>query len=350
MFTTQTFEQIRQTILTEGRNLTGQTLPEDSDFAIRAAGTAAAVEGLYSHQHWIQRQLFIRTADEYGLAIHAERLSFPRLGGALATGQVLALGSSSGVVLPTGSRLSDGKGHFWQTTADVTLVSGQPISVAVEAESVGASWNKAASTALTWVSPVAGLRSLAEIVTLSGGADTEPLESWRSRLLDAQALGASQGRDEDYKLAARSVAGVFHVHVFPKRRGLGSTDVAITAYGSSGADVPSTALLADVQAALDAAAVAHEDVRAYAPDPVQLDVHAVLTGRNVDEAAVQQIIEEYLDGLEPAEPYRENVLSSRIIGQAGVTDVQLTPNANVTPIVDWMTLEWLRRGVVTVTS
>lgn len=348
MFTTPSFEQIRQIILTEGRNLTGLALPEDSDFAIRAAGTAAAVEGLYSHQQWIARQLFIRTADEYGLAIHAERLSLPRLGGVLATGQVLALGSSSGVTLPSGSRLSDGQGHFWQTLADATLLAGQSIVVAIEAESVGASWNKTARSTLTWVSPVAGLRSLAEIVILSGGADDEPLESWRSRLLDAQALGSSQGRDDDYKLAARGVAGVFHVYVFPKRRGLGSTDVAITAYGSSGADLPSTALLAEVQAALEVTAVAHEDVRAYAPDPVLLDVHAVLTGRNIDQAAVQQIIEDYLDGLAPAEPYRENVLSSKIIGQAGVTDVQLTPAANVNPQVDWTTLEWLRRGVVTV--
>lgn len=350
MFNTPNFEQIRQTILSEGRNLTGQILPEDSDFAIRAAGTAAAVEGLYAHQRWLQQQLFVRTADEYGLAIHAERLNLPRLGGVLATGQVLALGGSSGVVLPVGSRLGDGKGHFWQTTAAVTLVAGQSIVVAIEAESVGASCNKAPATALTWVSPVTGLRSLAEVVTLSGGADGEPLESWRSRLLDAQALGRGQGRGDDYALAARGVAGVFHVYVFAKRRGLGSTDVAITAYGATGADLPSPALLADVQAALEAVAVAHEDVRAYAPDAVLLDVDAVLTGRNVDEAAVQQIIAAYLDGLEPAEPYRENVLSARIIGQAGVTDVRLTPNSNVLPRVDWMRLQWLRRGTITVTS
>lgn len=343
-----TFEQIRQTILTEGRNLTGQALLDDSDFAIRAAGTAAVVEGLYSHQQWIERQLFIRTADEVGLAIHAERLVMPRLGGALATGQVLALGSSSGVVLPTGSRLSDGKGHYWQTIAPLTLVADQALSVAIEAETLGASHNALAASTLTWVSPVAGLRSLATIVTLSGGADTEPLESWRSRLLDAQSLGQSQGRDDDYKLAARSVPAVLHVYVYRQRRGLGSTDVAITAYGANGADLPSPAVLADVQAALELTAVAHEDVRAYAPDPVLLDVHAVLTGRNIDQAAIQSIIEDYLDGLEPAEPYRESVLTGRIIGHAGVTDVQLTPNTNIYPLVDWTTLEWLRRGAVTV--
>jgi hypothetical protein len=137
-------------------------------------------------------------------------------------------------------------------------------------------------------------------------------------------------------------------YVYRQRRGLGSTDVAITAYGANGADLPSTALLAEVQAALEVTAVAHEDVRAYAPDAVPLDVHATLTGRNIDQAAIQSIIEDYLDGLEPAEPYRESVLTGRIIGHAGVTDVQLTPNTNIYPLVDWTTLEWLRRGAVTV--
>jgi len=349
MFPRLTFEQVRQVILTEQRNLTGLTLPEDSDAAIRAAGTAAAVEGLYAHQAGIERQLFVATADEYGLHLHAERLSLPRLGGALATGQVIALGSSTAVVLPLGAKLTDGKGRFWVTTQEATLIAGQPIVVSVAADTVGASYNKKAGSSLTWVSPVAGLQSIAEIVVLSGGSDDEPLESWRSRLLAKQQLGSSQGRDDDYIQAARSVAGVFHAYVFRRRRGLGSTDVAVTVYGSSGADVPSPTVLSQVQAALEDAAVAHEDVRAYSPDPVELDVSAVVTGRSLDALAIQQTIESYLDGLEPAQPYRESVLSSLILALTGVTDVQLTPNNNLNPQVDWMRLEWFRRGTVTVT-
>jgi hypothetical protein len=60
----KTFAQIRNLITQEIRNLTGLTISDDSDAGIRADGTASIVEGLYHHQVYIQKQLFISTADE----------------------------------------------------------------------------------------------------------------------------------------------------------------------------------------------------------------------------------------------------------------------------------------------
>ena len=350
MYDVPGFVQIEQSILTELSNQTGLTFPPDSDAAIRAAGTAAAVEGLYAHQQWLGRQLFVATADEVMLALHAQALGVARLPSTRATGSVTTTGMTSGVTVLAGSLLTDGRGHYWQTTTAAQLQAGQITSVAIQADTEGASWNLPAGATLTWVSPASGQNSVATVVSLSGGADLETVEAWRSRLLAAKSLGRSQGRDADLILAARSVAGVRSAYVFRERRGLGSVDVCITAEGMAGADLPSPALLATVTAAVQAVEPTTADVRAYAPEVVLLDVLATVSGYGVVLGDVEQVVRDYLGGLSPGDAYRESVLTGLILALPAVVDVRLTPSANVYPQVDWMRLEWLRAGTVQAVS
>jgi len=343
------FDTIRGIVLAQCRNDTGLALPDDSDAAIRADGTAAVAEGLYDHQLWIARQLFVRTADEQGLVLHAQRLNLPRLGGSLATGQITTIGTTAGIDLPLGSQLTDGNGYYWMTTADATLIAGQSVTVPVQAQAVGASWNKLAASILTWTSPVSGQQPSSTVVELSGGSDGELLESWRSRLLAAEQLGVSQGRDADFAQAAKGVAGVLGAYVYDKRRGVGSVDVAVTAQGANGGDLPSPALLAQVQAAIQAVAVANEDVRAYAPNATPLDVTCVVYGTNVNLSTVQQIISDYLAALIPAQNYVELELGSQILAQPGVTNATLTPSVDQVATVSPFVLTWFRPGNITVT-
>ncbi|MDR8295525.1 hypothetical protein FPK78_23525, partial [Acinetobacter baumannii] len=85
---------------------------DDSDAAIRADGTASVVEGLYHHQIYIQKQMFVATADEPFLYLHAVRLECPRNGGSKATGRVKA-NSNTAVTVPAGTKITDGKGRYW---------------------------------------------------------------------------------------------------------------------------------------------------------------------------------------------------------------------------------------------
>ncbi len=344
-----TFEEIENTVLNEIRGDTGLTLDEDSDAAVRAAGTAAVAEGLYDHQTWIARQLFILTADEAGLVLHGQRLNLPRLGGSLATGQVSTIGVTDGVPILIGARLTDGNGNYWSTTLTVSLLVGQSVPVPVAADAVGATWNRTVGSKLTWVSPVSGQQPTATVVELSGGSDGEHLESWRARLLVADSLGVSQGRDADFVQAAKSIAGVRDAYPYRMRRGVGSMDVAVTAVGVGGVgDLPSPALLAQVQIAIQAAAVGNEDVRAFAPNANPINVSAVLTGTGIDLAAASLVISNYLNSLAPADPYIVLDLGVLLRAQTGVTDVALTPSTNIIAVVNWMHLDWFRAGTVSV--
>jgi uncharacterized phage protein gp47/JayE len=78
-YSVKTFAQIRNLVTQEVRNDTGLTVPDDSDAGIRADGEASIVEGLYHHQVYIQKQLFLATADEPFLYIHADELDCLRL-------------------------------------------------------------------------------------------------------------------------------------------------------------------------------------------------------------------------------------------------------------------------------
>ncbi|MFW2176671.1 MULTISPECIES: baseplate J/gp47 family protein [unclassified Moraxella] len=348
MYPIPSFNQIRATILNEYLNQTGLAIPDDSDASIRADGTSAVVEGLYAHQSYIVRQLFVQTADEPYLYIHADQIGLPRLGGSIATGQIQAIATITGITIPVGSRLTDGKGYYWYTTNQAITTAGKAVTLQIQADKAGGSYNRDGS--LLWVTGIAGVMPTVTIDTLSGGSDGEDLERWRNRLWEKKKLGKTLSRYEDLRQAVLGVAGVANAFIYPRRRGVGSVDVAITATGANGATLPSDSLLTQAQYALQNAAAFFEDVRAFKPTVIKLDVTAKVVGVNINNGEIYNIIERYLTGLAPAESYRESVLSALILGVTGVTDVVLTPNQNLDPTVSMEQVGWIRAGLIQVTQ
>lgn len=347
MYPIPAFSKLHLVIVQEIRNQTGLTITPDSDASIRADGTAAVVEGLYHHQAYIQRQLFVQTADEPYLYIHAEELKVPRLGGTRASGTAKAK-SNIQVTIEAGSKLTDGKGHFWSVVSTTVVQPNITAEISVTADQIGASWNFTGST-LLWVSPIAGLSGTAEVVSIAGGSDQEELEAWRARMLESKQLGQARDRESDLERAMKGVAGVGKIYVYKKRRGLGSMDVAITAVGSP-PTLPAQAVIDTAQLVLDEESGFWADCRVYSPTQQLLDLSAVVKGTSVNYTDVETTIRTYIAELAPVEEYQANVLVSRIMALANVEDVTLTPNANIQPEVNWMHTYWLRAGTVAVSA
>ncbi len=217
-FSTKSFSQIRQDIVQEIRNKTGLTINDDSDAAIRADGTASVVEGLYHHQIYIQKQMFVATADEPFLYLHAVRLDCPRNGGSKAAGRVKAISNTS-VTVPAGTKITDGKGRYWLTLYKEQLSANKSREIQVIAEQAGVSWNFDGQQ-LLWVSPLAGVASQVDVIEMSGGVDVEDVEAWRQRMQAKEALGLIRDREADLERIVKDVSGVADVFIFPKRRGL----------------------------------------------------------------------------------------------------------------------------------
>ena len=341
MFPIRNFYQIHQIIVQEIRGETGLSIPNESDASLRADGTAAVVEGLYQHQNYIQRQLFAQTADEPYLYIHAEEVGVPRAPSGRASGSVEAV-SNVELNIEVGQKITDGKGHFYTVTTAALLSANQETVISVEADQMGAAWNFSGSEML-WVSPPAGLKGTVRVISISGGTDVEDIESWRARVIEAKQLGQSRDRSKDLERDIKDVPGIKHVYVFPKRRGLGSMDIAITAEGNP-PTLPSPILMASAQLVLDQTAGFWADCRIYQPTVETVDVIALITGNGVDLEAIRQVIRDYFTELGPAQPYQEAVLNARIMNVANVSDVTLTPSQNIVPEVTWMHTPWLRLG------
>lgn len=339
-FSTKSFSQIRQDIVQEIRNKTGLTINDDSDAAIRADGTASVVEGLYHHQIYIQKQMFVATADEPFLYLHAVRLECPRNGGSKSTGRVKAI-SNVASTIPAGTKITDGKGRYWLTLYKEQLTANKTREIQVIAEQAGVSWNFDGQQ-LLWVSPLAGVAAQVDVIEMSGGVDVEDVEAWRQRMQAKEALGLIRDREADLERIVKDVSGVADVFIFPKRRGLGSLDVAVTATGNP-PNSPSSALLAAVQAALEEYSGFWADVRAYAPTKEYLNITATYTG-TASQSDVEQTIRDYVGLLKPAETFVVSTLVSRIKALIGVTDVQITPSLNQTPTLTVFTTGWLRIG------
>ncbi len=343
-FSIKTFNQLRNAIIQEIRNSTGLTIDDEDDAAIRADGTASVVEGLYHHQAYIQKQLFVATADEPFLYIHAERLDCPRLLGSKASGRVKAI-SNTAITVPAGSKITDGKGHYWITLYDEQLNANEVKEIHVLAEFDGVSWNFAGQY-LLWVSPLAGVASQVEVIELSGGVDVEEVESWRQRMKEKEALGLVRDRSRDIERIVKDVQGVADVYIFPKRRGLGSLDVAVTAKGNPPTS-PSSILLAAVQTALDEYAGFWGDVRAYEPTKEYLNIYVEFSG-TANKSDIEQVVQDYMNYLKPAESYIASTLVSKIKDISDVTDVQITPNVSHTPTMNNLVTGWLRLNALSV--
>lgn len=340
-----TYAQIRNQIIQEIEGLTSLTVHNDSDAAIRAEGTASVVDGLYSHQSYIQKQLFIATADEPYLYIHASELNVPRIGGTTASGTAVAIANNE-LILQAETRLTNGRGFYWKLANTTTLTANTATVLDLIAEEKGSSWNTTGT--LYWVSPQAGLSGTVEEVSVGGGSDQEELEAWRARLLERKQLGVSRDREADLAAILKGVAGVKHTYVYPKRRGLGSLDVAITAVGTP-PTLPDQTLLDLAQLALDQEAGFWSDCVVYSPTEQLVDVNAVISG-NADLNTIRQVIRDYFAELEPTQAYQHAILTSRIVDVIGVTDVVLTPSSNIVPVVNWMHTNWLRLGNLTVSN
>lgn len=339
MFPIPNYHQIHQVIVQEIRNSTGLSVTRDSDASIRADGTAAVVEGLYQHQNYIQRQLFAHTADEPYLYIHAEEVDVMRAPSGRASGTVEAI-SNTELSLDIGQKITDGKGHFYHVTTAILVPANQSIEVSVEADQMGASWNFNGAE-MWWVSPPAGLKGTARVIAIGGGTDEEDLEVWRERILTRKRLGTHRDRASDLETDLKEVPGVKHVYIYPKRRGLGSMDVTITATGNP-PTLPSFELMAAAQAVLDRTAGFWADCRVYSPTIQNVNVSAIVTGSGVDLEVVRQVIRDYFADLGPAQQYQEAVLNARIMNVANVSDVTLSPSENIVPDVTWMHTYWLR--------
>lgn len=334
------------------RDISNQ-LPEadtgtDSDYGVRAASTASAIEGLYDYQQWIVKQIFPDTADDDMLLLHARLHGLSLKGATPASGTVQLAAQPGSPTALAGQLLLLPSGMQYQTTADATVGEDGTIVVAAQAITAGSAGNVAAGTAMTMASPPDGFQAAASVVSMVGGTDQETYPELLARLLDAIRNPAAGGNAYDFRRWAMNVSGVTNAYVYPLRRGLGTVDIVITASGG----LPSADTISACQAYIDSVRpVTAKNALVLAPTIVPIDHDVNVAGLTVAVAqpVVLAALQGYFSGFAPGDPYVLSKAQTAVGNIPGLTDSQfLTPTTNQAAEVDATVVQWLQLGNVVV--
>lgn len=319
----------------------------DSDVFIRASATASAVKGLYTHQTWAIRQLFVTTCDDDYLQFHTGPRGLTQKSATKASG-TLALTGAPGTPVAAGLGARRPGGNLVVTTDAGVIGADGHLLLPCESVEVGAQLD-AVNESVTLLAAPIGCDSSA-VLNLAGGTDAESPDELRARYLDLLRTPPAGGNRHDYVTWAMSVPGVTAAYCYPLRRGLGSVDVVIT----SAEGAPSTALCAAVWSYIDERRPAgSRDVAVSGPDGVTVDVVALcrLTGLSAAQAETDlaAALAPVFASLRPGDGLLKQVIETVISQLPGVVDrVLLSPAANITARVDAQRVEWLVQGSVRV--
>lgn len=261
------------------------TNDQNSDFVIRGKAFSGFGSGLYGDQENVNKDTWIASARPESLTLFGQDYNILQQPATQAQSPQVRVPGTNGTVVNPGDLtfLYIPTNVLYTNTTGGTIASGI-LDVIVQCSVTGQIGNVAAPDTLQIVSPPSGVGTSATVIqSIADGSDVESTDSYRSRLLSRRQSPPAGGNETDYInfafLADPSVRSASE-----KRfgRGLGTVDIYITT-GTTDVDtavtnglpivrVPSSIVLAKVQAYYDAHVPLTDCPRVYAPTEITQDV------------------------------------------------------------------------------
>lgn len=311
-----------------------------SVLSVLARVLAGIAYGLYGYIHWISRQLFSDTADEFFLAMHGNIRKIFRKVAAQAEGPA-EFDAKPGDILPAKTPIKRQDGQEYETTADVVADASGIIHAPIRGLEAGTDGNAVAGTELSLVSPVPGVPSISQSGRVAapgilGGLNIENVESWRARIVYRWQNPERGGSTADWVRWARAVPGVANAYCQRHWMGLGTIGMIIVADWESGSPIPDAITVRRCQEYL-------EDPQRRPPGPSEVfvipavgkPVDLVIKGLVPDTEASRKAVRAELADLflreaEPGKAMPRTHLTEAISVATGEYDHELTtPACNV---------------------
>ncbi|WP_122358615.1 terminase large subunit domain-containing protein [Escherichia coli] len=267
--------------------------------------------------------------DESWLARHAAMKRCPRKGATAASGYMRWEGVSDGLKVTAGSVIQRDDLVQYTATADVTS-SGGVLRVPIACSSAGAVGNADDGTALILVTPVNGLPSSGVADTLTGGFDTEELETWRARVIERYYWTPQGGADGDYVVWAKEVPGITRAWTYRHWMGTGTVGVMIASSDLINPIPEESTETAARQHIVPLAPVAGSDLYVFRPVAHKVDFHIRVTPDTPEiRAAITAELRSFLlrDGY-PQGELKVSRISEAISGANGEYSHQLLAPAD----------------------
>lgn len=314
---------------------------------------AGTTHGLYGFIEFLSRQIFPDTAEVEYLNRWGVIWGVERLQAVQATGN-LTLTGTNGTLVPAGTELQRSDLSIYTTDVNVTI-SGGTATVAVTADDPGENGNTLAGSVFTFVSPIGGVDSTAEVAVggLTGGLNIEDDDSYLERILLKIQQPPQGGAEIDYIIWALAAnAAVTNVWVYPLEDGPGTVYVRFMAYGDTVDGIPDAGLITIVQDYIDSKKPVTALVTVEAPiaQVQNFTIELTLIDGYVMgdvETAVEAVIADMLRrDAEPGGTIYKNILIENVLSTPGVFNADITvPSGNVTTdpteIVTMGTITWV---------
>jgi uncharacterized phage protein gp47/JayE len=269
---------------------------------------------------FLYRQIFASTADEVWLVRHGFELGITRIPAKVATGFV-TVDVPSGTVVPYGITFRRADGALFRTRTSA-IGAGAGTSLEFEAVDAGAGGNTDAGETLSLVDTgiVTGLGGMATVSAggLGGGADVEPIETLRQRILDRKRNPPQGGSSSDWVRWTKESSGAIS-RVFVDSFIGDAREVWISFLRADRTNgIPTTADVAAVQA--------------YVEDPVRRPVTARVTVVAPNPRAVNISIA----GLSPDTPAIRAAVAAELAAMFADRVAPATPSQSFTLWRAWI--------------
>lgn len=249
-FNRPTLSELRQRNLSyiQSELKTGGNLLRFSNIGVISDADAGMAHLHYGYLDYIAQQATPYNAtDEYLAAWAALKYVFRKPANP-ATCPTVEFSGTTGRIITAGSLLNRADGYQYRLDYEVTLGAGGPAtgsitavlpSVLDDTTGGGIAGNADAGTSLTLDVAIDGVMSMATaIVKISGGADIESEDAFRSRMLLAYQNTPQGGNDTDYRGWALSVPGITRVWVKRRLQGVGTVGIYIMCDGNDSGGFP----------------------------------------------------------------------------------------------------------------
>lgn len=287
--------QAQQDIDTEVNGALGARLRTAIAFAL-----AGLIYLLLKSLQFLSRQLFIDTADDSFALLIASIYGVDPTPATKASGPARFTGANGTAFVGGEVVQRDDGTQYLVTTPGVIGPTGE-IELTVEAVEAGAAGNTATGATLTLTAPPIGADAEALVIDpgIVDGFDVESVESVVARTLEQIRAARRGGSEDDYEIWAKEVPGIANAYARGSFAGIGTVLVIIAQEWDPAAPltptntpIPSTSLIADVEAYLEERKPAGLHLVAVQPPVLQeLDPFIVL---DPDTPAIRANVERSL--------------------------------------------------------
>jgi len=300
-----------------GLNL--QAILRRSFLKVFAAAFGATSHTLHGHIDFgITEKFFPDTGDEETVVRWGTLYGLPRKEATFGEFVIDVVGTSGGT-LPQGQIYVRSDGAEYAVKEEVIVPAATTLPATIVAVVEGDNSNLEVDDEVTLQSAVPGIESNADVTAVSiEGEELEPLEDYRTRVLQRLQFPPSGGTANDYVAFVLTVAGITRAWVLPGNRGEGTVDTSFVEDGNAPASIiPSAAKVAEVQLAVDDLKPVSADHIAFAP--LELEMNPVIALKP-NTTAVQDAVIEELNDLLDREAQVRNAIDPDQVGLGVIFD------------------------------